>query len=296
MFWCFSCIMSQNWMLGQFIGNPYLIFAKHGATSLHKNIGCVSNYRKRTTKRRSRNVFWPPLDINLFVDRVGFIVFNFICLTCKNFQRHGGKKKQKTENCQDPILCSISREPSATSLLQLISSLACKPPKTKKQTQEKQKSMSRYLLPPGLHVFLVLVGLDGTQEETRYRGEHGELARYGSKCHTVESNKQSPCTQASYLSRVHYCHRKGSIIFLKCSNCHLRAVFFSKGINCFFKKYSISWRDVIFWHLWTISSLENVQYTFQRPVLPQEIQQWFKDLHSWIGNDLHKRQCVSLIV
>ena len=155
-------------------------------------------------------------------------------------------------------------------------------PKTKKQTQEKQKSMSRYLLPPGLHVFWVLAGLDGTQEETRCRGEHGELARYGSKCHTVESNKQSPCTQASYLSRVHYCHRKGSIIFLKCSNCHLRAVFFSKGINCFFEKYSISWRDAIFWKsmqhscgkcsvLWTISSLENVQYTFQRPVLPQEI-------------------------
>lgn len=149
--------MSQNWMLGQFTGNPYLIFAKQGATSVHKNIGCVSNYRKRTTKRRSRNVFLPPLAINLFVDRVGFIVFNFICLTCKNRQRHG-KKTQKTENCQDPILCSISREPSATSLLQLISSLACKT-KKRRNRHRKNKKACLGIFSPGFACFFGFGGI-----------------------------------------------------------------------------------------------------------------------------------------
>jgi hypothetical protein len=60
-------------------------------------------------------------------------------------------------------------------------------------------------------------------------------------------NKQSFCTQASYLSRLQYCHQKvalsqrnAAVFIYKMQDLSQSVVFFSKGTNYFFKKSSIS--------------------------------------------------------
>ena len=79
-------------------------------------------------------------------------------------------------------------------------------------------------------------------------------------------NKQSFCTQASYLSRLQYCHQKvalsqrnAAVFIYKMHDLSQSVVFFSKGTNYFFKKSSISWRDAVF--------CQYMQYSLKRAVI-----------------------------